>query len=94
MDLRHVTVYIRHSVANHKPPSRTVSVALDGLNVEGKAELTARGFVPEGDCAVIHIIGEDLNRMHQVLRDLEHWIVSWAEKQGAEPIFKWRVVSL
>lgn len=91
MDLRQVTVFIRQQL-NHKHPSRTVSVALEGLDVASQSELAARGFIPEGDYAVIQIVGDDSDRVHQVLRDLEHWIVSWAEKQGAQPIFKWRVV--
>lgn len=91
MDLRQVVVFIRQQSSN-RSPSRTVSVALEGLDVVSQSELAARGFVSEGDYAVIQIMGDNSDRMHQVLRDLEHWIVSWAEKQGAQPIFRWRVI--
>ena len=91
MDLRQVVVFIRQQSSN-KSPSRTVSVALEGLDVVSQSELAARGFVSEGDYAVIQIVGDESDRMHQVLRDLEHWIVSWAEKRGAQPIFRWRVI--
>ena len=91
MDLRQVTVYIRQ-VHSQGSANRTVTVALDGVDVKSRGELIDRGFIPEGDSAVIEIVGDDADRVHQVLKELELWIVSWAEKQGAEPIFRWRVI--
>jgi hypothetical protein len=90
MNGRRVSVYVRDP-GHQTSSNRTISVALDGVNVDSQRELVSQGFVPEGDHAVLEIIGADPVHTRQVLRELERWIIKWADKQGAEPIFMWRV---
>lgn len=90
MNTRRVTVYVRDP--GHQASSdRTITVALEGVNVHSQRELVDRGFVPNGEHAVLEIIGADPVQTRRVLMELEQWIVTWADKQGAEPIFMWRV---
>ncbi len=42
--------------------------------------------MPDGDSAVIEVVGYNAERLCQVLQALERW----AEKQGAELVFRWR----
>ena len=90
MDARRVTVYVR--VPSHQRPSnRTITVALEGVDADGQRELVDRGFVPKGDYALFEIVSNDPMRTRQILRELDQWIVIWADKHGTEPIFRWRV---
>ncbi len=90
MDGRQITACDRES-GNEKPPNRSITETLEGGNGESEHELADRGVASVGDYAVLEIAGKDHERVIQILRELEQWIVAWANKEGADPIFRWRV---
>ena len=83
---REVVVYV-HRGSGERQRSQNVIVALGCVDAKSRRALFENGFVPEGDSAVVEVAGHDAGRLCQVLLALERW----AEKQGAELVFRWRL---
>lgn len=83
---REVVVYIH---GGNRERRQNVVVALGCVDGKSRRALFEHGFVPEGDSAVIKVAGHDAKSLCQVLQVLEQW----AENQGTELVFRWRLSS-
>ncbi len=82
---REVVVYV-HGGNRKGRRSQNIVVGLGCVDVKSRGTLFEQGFMPDGDSAVIEVVGYNAERLCQVLQALERW----AEKQGAELVFRWR----
>ena len=81
-----VVVYV-HRGNRERQGSQSVVVALGCVDAKSRRALFEHGFVAEGDSAVMEVAGYNAERLCRVLQALERW----AEKQGAELVFRWRL---
>ena len=90
MATRHVTVELRRP-DNATVWRGTVTMAMGAVDSEGQQALLDHGFAIQEDSAVLEVVGDDEEKVNQVLGELKHWIDAWAKRQGITLAFTWRV---
>jgi hypothetical protein len=90
MDPRRVTIDVSKP-ENTRLWSGTVRMAMDAIDTDGQRALLDQGFAFREDGAVLEVVGEDEEKVHQAMIVLKQWIDAWAKGQGIELAFTWRV---